>query len=100
MCTITTDNKPRFTLHGLEVPEEVITYYFDYLTPDQVAERTFIKYLGEYYDLQEFTKVDQTGAFKGWDGFSSDSAWSGKIIKIIDSDRVLMGRYYYQYSTT
>ncbi len=94
MCTIITNNKPRWTFNGNELPLKVIADQFDYLSPDQISEHTFIKYRKEYYDLQEFMKLDRTDEFKAWDGYTCDSAWSGIVIKIVDDEQVIVGRYY------
>ena len=71
------------------------------LTDKQKAELDYIKdeyesvlvYRGHPYALCDFMRPD-SGLFPGWDGYSSDSFFSGVVIKISgDGDQYQIGTY-------
>ena len=37
--------------------------------------------------------VENNDSLKGWEGYSSDSYFSGTLVKYIDDDSVIMGWY-------
>ena len=89
--TIITNNQPRDILYGFNLPEKY-RKEFDYLTDEEYANHEFFIYKKQAYSLSEFMRTD---SFKDWDGYSSDSFFSGIVIKIInDGDSVIVGRYY------
>jgi hypothetical protein len=79
MNNVTTDNKWKQFKYGNEVPDKVLSENFDWL-----EEKTdgFFVYRKSWYHVSEFMNVPDTETFKGWDGYSSDSAFSGVLIKI------------------
>ena len=87
---IITNNQPRLLLYGYELTEKQ-RQDFDYL--DDIDGNNFVKYKGFIYDVSEFMSTHNMDSLKGWDGYSSDSFFSGVLIKIIDSDTVIMGTY-------
>lgn len=91
--TIITNNIPRHTIYGHELPEDIRTD-FDYL--DDIDGGTFFKYKDEYYDIGEFLLVCDTSTdFAGWHGVAGDSIFSGVLIKLSDcGDYVTVGRFY------
>lgn len=88
---IITNNIPRQLIYGYELSDKEKSN-FDYL--DDIDSHNFIKYKGFIYDVNEFMSTYNMDSLKDWDGYSSDSYFSGVLIKIIDSDYVLMARYY------
>lgn len=67
---------------------------FDYLkTEDEQMSASFFRYRGNVYDAAEFMRVGSNGELKGWDGYSSDTYFSGVLVKFI-WDQVVVGRYY------
>ena len=50
---------------------------FDYLSDEDYATHDFLVYRGDVYDVCEFT----VSSIPGWDGFRSDSYFSGIAIK-------------------
>lgn len=87
---IITNNQPRLLLYGYELTDKE-KQDFDYL--EDIDSHSFLKYKGTIYDAGEFMRVDND-YLKGWDGYSSDSYFSGVLIKYIDSDHVIVARYY------
>ena len=87
---IITNNQPRLLLYGYELTDKE-KQDFDYL--EDIDSNNFVKYKGSIYDAGEFMRVDND-YLKDWDGYSSDSYFSGILIKYIDSDHVIVARYY------
>ena len=87
---IITNNQPRLLLYGYELTDKEKTD-FNYL--DDIDSHNFIKYKGFIYDVSEFISTYNMDSLRDWDGYSSDSYFSGVLIKFIDSDYVLMARY-------
>ena len=88
---IITNNQPRQLIYGYELTDKEKSN-FDYL--DDIDNHNFVKYKGFIYDVSEFMSTYNMESLKDWDGYSSDSYFSGVLINIIDSDYVLMARYY------
>lgn len=88
---IITNNIPRQLINGYELTDKEKSN-FDYL--DNTDSHNFVKYKGFIYDVSEFISTYNMDSLKDWDGYSSDSYFSGVLIKIIDSDTVIMARYY------
>ena len=89
---IVTNNHPREVVYGHELPEKWQKEY-DYLADFQ-SER-FVKYKGIYIHLGDFLTTQQVKGLEGWDGYLSDSYFSGLLVKFVeDEDFVVMGRYY------
>ena len=92
---IVTNNVPREIIYGFELPASK-RKDFDYIESDEdFNNNQFVKYLGHYYDVGEFMRIEKNSDLKDWDGYSSDSYFSGILIKFCeDNDYVIMGRYY------
>jgi|HubBroStandDraft_3_1064219.scaffolds.fasta_scaffold11611_4 hypothetical protein len=77
---------------------------FEYLdTEDRQLDASFFRYKGVTYDLGEFLVIPQHVAtntqFEGWekwDGYSSDSFFSGVLVKYVEDidDHVIVGTYF------
>jgi len=100
--TIKSDKKWKNILSGYELPEKVWKD-FDYMTYEEFRDGSFARYRGQYYDISEFQRIPRTGgeshesykAFKPWDGYKSDSYFSGIVIKLSsDGERYKIGMYY------
>ena len=104
--TIKTNNVPRPIVCGWELTEKEAAE-FDYL--DDITEGGFFRYKGEVYDLGEFCRVipagsksyhpcdmhDIGGDFKNWQGYISDSYFSGIVIRYTeDLEHVIVGTYF------
>lgn len=89
--------------------------WFDYLDWDKLEKgedsASFFRYRGNVYDLGEFqrtteittqqTQIGQSNQFAQWDGYQSDSFFSGIVIKYYSDrnfdpydDFVIVGTYY------
>ena len=60
---------------------------------DGAEESAFFRYKDRTYSLDEFTRCPQDLA-ETWDGVSSDSFFSGVLVKIVNEDQVIVGTYY------
>lgn len=96
--TIKTNNQPRRLFFACELsqPERAkLRQQFDWMEDEQFDhDCSFFKYRGEYYNLSDFlTNTNPDGMFKGWHGVSSDSYFSGMVVKLCGND-VVVGRYF------
>ena len=96
--TIKTNNQPRrliFTCEFSEAERIKLRQQFDWMDNDEFDTNcSFFKYRGQYYNLQEFmTCRDCALADKGWHGYSSDSYFSGVVVKLCGED-LIVGSYY------
>ena len=87
---IITNNKPRQLIYGYELTDKQ-KQDFDYIA--DIDSHDFVRYKGNVYDLSEFVRIENNDRLKDWDGYSSDSYFSGTLVKYIDSDTVIMGWY-------
>jgi hypothetical protein len=56
---------------------------------------SFFRYRGWVYTLEDFMRVDNNAPFTGWDGYHSDSFFSGVLVKYSNcGDAVKVGRYW------
>lgn len=87
---IRTNNVPRFTLDWWDLtPKEQAE--FDYIKD---GEGTFFRYKGWTYDLGEFMRCT-SDELKGWDGYVSDTFFSGVLVKLVDAgEKVIVGQYF------
>lgn len=74
---------------------------FDYLDQHNQPEASFVRYKGVVYDLGEFMTVTPVNAnaqregWKGFDGYHSDSFFSGVLVRYCkdNDDYVVMATY-------
>lgn len=98
---IKTNNIPRHLVYGYELTEKEAAD-FDYLNPDELNEREFVRYKGQVYAMGEFMRIDKTVAphpqregWEDWHGYSSDSFFSGVLVRFSnDGESVVMGTYF------
>lgn len=95
---ITTNNVPRPVIDALElVPAE--RAQFDYLDWNAIRDgsdgATFVRYRGELIDLGDMPLAPDAIRALGWDGFVSDTYFSGIVVRYCeDTDYVIVGRLY------
>ena len=99
---IITNHVPRFVVDAYELsPAERAE--FDYLDWPAIERgedsATFVRYKGELHDLGEFLTTSELsrGAghhdLSGWHGYRSDSFFSGLVVRFVDDESVIVGRY-------
>ena len=103
--SVTTNNVPRecimgqwlegfsaFNPRGLYVQ---LREQFNYLTQNEFDETEFFKYQGDWYCVKDFIRVVAAPHehLYGWDGYSSDSYFSGVLMKYNYDGTVVVGRY-------
>ncbi len=112
---VRTNNIPRDVINAWELSAEERAE-FDYLDwpaiDDGRDSRDFFRYRGQLYDLGDFLRIIPPGSerrhptecdsrqFQGWDGYQSDSYFSGLLIRWArdergepDFERVIVGLY-------
>ena len=52
----------------------------------------YFRYKGRVYTTEDFMRCPEP--LKDWDGYESDTFFSGTLIKLLDDDRLIVGRYY------
>mgnify|MGYP001818557146 CR=1 FL=1 len=95
---IITNNQYRNLIYGYEL-SDTEKQDFDYI--DDIDSHDFIKYKSEVYDPSEFmvTPYDEPARqelnkLSAWDGYQSDSFFSGIVIKYSDDfELVKIGTY-------
>lgn len=96
---IRTNHQSRPVLHGFELTDTE-KQNFDYL--ENVDNSQFFRFKGQVYDLGEFMRITPPIApharrknWENWHGYSSDSAFSGVLVKYVDDcERVIVAQYF------
>lgn len=80
---IVTNNHWRQLKYRHEVPEKVLQGQFDWTNEDDHCDG-FFQYRGTWYHSSEFLSLSQGAPreMKEWHGYSSDSFFSGVLIRI------------------
>lgn len=95
--TIITNNQSRDLLSWYDLTTQEKEYYLSLMEEDGLKEMDFFKYKGDIYLLSDFMIIDCNSPLSdtGWEGYSSDSFFSGIVIKYAeyDNDKIIIGRY-------
>ncbi len=98
--TIKTNNVPRIIIGAWELTDKE-KKEFDYLDWEAIESGNnsayFFRYKGEVYDLSQFMCARNACGFAEWDGYFSDSAFSGILVKYCkeyDNDMLVVATYY------
>ncbi len=100
--TVKTNHVPRPVIYWYELTETE-QKEFDYLDSDEKRDSaSFFRYKGYVYDLGEFSYIDHClhmpqcfSDLKNWQGYLSDSYFSGIVIKYCqDYEYVIAGTYF------
>ena len=71
---------------------------YDWMDPQDIeCNFGFFVYRGQVYHLQDFMRVTDVSDpdLNGWDGYVSDSVWSGTLVKLTeDCGFVVVGRFF------
>lgn len=66
---------------------------FDHLGDDNLDG--FILYRRQWYHASDFMRIENNHDMENWNGYSSDSFFSGIVIKLSnDSENYMIGTYY------
>lgn len=102
--TVHTNNVTRDVIYGHELTEKERAEfdYLDWSQPDGDGwTHSFVRYNGQLYDLSEFMRTSEllSPEMQNWDGYMSDSYFSGTLIRYareddrLDPERVVVGWY-------
>ncbi len=102
--TIKTNSVPRECVMGMYLwgsLKQELKAQFNYLTEDEFDMMEFFKYKGDWYSVGDFMRVDSDSPFVdknsavniNWNGYSSDSYFSGILIRYKYDGTVIVGRY-------
>ena len=116
MLKVITNHVPRDVVNGYEMDPEILFDEFDIdandpeLDEDMIADlcsMQFVKFRDVWYNLEDFITTSPgpwnhglPEEFKEWDGYASDSFFSGVLLKYardddrMDFDQVVMATYY------
>jgi hypothetical protein len=105
MIEITTNNVPRLLVDGYQLTSAERAGFgtIDWSAVERGEDSvTFFRYGGTLYDLGEFERVantpwgDTVSELAGWDGYSSDTYFSGVVVRFVpdDRDRIVVGRFF------
>jgi hypothetical protein len=100
---IITNNVPRDIIDAYELGADEQSE-FDYLDWEAIKDgrdsASFFRYKGELHDLGEFLTTSELSRGAGhhdlsaWDGYQSDSFFSGLVVRYVDNfERVIIGTY-------
>lgn len=99
--TVTTNNVPRDVIDASELSaaEREVFDYLDWPSIEEGSESaSFFRYRGIIYELGGFMATSTLGtpnAFGKWDGYQSDSFFSGIVVRYVEEfERVVVGTYY------
>lgn len=100
MLRIKTDHKYKNPIYGYELTAKE-KLDFDYLSAEELETREFLRYRNNVYDLGDFMRIDPQYSFNcenefhKWDGYISDSFFSGILIKWdTECERVKIATYF------
>ena len=89
MYTFTTNHHPRPIIDGWELaPTERQSFdYIDWPAVERGEDSaSFVRYQGELIDLGDVMRAGEDMRALGWDGFNSDSFFSGLAFRYMDVD--------------
>lgn len=91
---IITDKKWKNFRYRNEVPDNILKNQFDWLDEDEATDG-FLKYLGFWYHLSEFTYLSHWRVAPDWHGVKNETAFSGVVITVSgNGEQYKIGRYF------
>lgn len=92
-ATIRTNRQWRHFVYRHDVPGDVLERYFDWTDPETEIDG-FFRYQGVWYHVSQFMRCPPGSSFERWDGYSSESFFSGVLIRLSDDgESYQVGRY-------
>lgn len=97
--TIITNNVPRDTLNWWELTTKECGEFGYVKDGRREQDVEFFRYKGQVYDLDEMQATPSELANEGWDGYMSDTFFSGILVKYFDENgiydgQIVVGRFY------
>ena len=102
MSTVTTNNTPRDLMSLCDFSpkqQQQIRNDFDWLEDadenSTLSSCCFFVYRGTIHHLSNFLRVNaESGSdFYGWHGAEADTYFSGTLVKVLDDEQVIVGRW-------
>ena len=96
MLEIRTNNHKREVVYWWELTEKERKEFDYFNTDEEQSEALFFRYKGDVYAMGEFMRIEHCPDFNGWDGYISDTFYSGVLVKYYedDYDFVIVGTYF------
>lgn len=95
--TIRTNNVPRFIIDAYELSAQE-RREFDWLDWEAPGndDAQFFRFKGQLYALSEFMRCDHACDLSDWDGYHSDTMFSGVLIRYVGKhfEQVVVGQYF------
>ena len=97
---IVCNNVPRHIIYGYELSEKERAE-FEYIESEEFETHEFFRYKDVIYDTGEFMRIDsaiaphsQREGWENFDGYASDSYFSGVLVKYVGPNRVIVATYF------
>jgi hypothetical protein len=91
---IKTDRKWKNFKYGYELPKKW-RKEFDWMNDEEYEVGCFLIYRNWAYSLLDFLRVEHNSDLKGWHGYSSDTYFSGVVIRLSeDGEQYMIGTYF------
>ena len=92
--TIKTDHKWKPFRYQYEVERRKDYKDYDWMDENDKGDGWII-YLRRLYNLSDFMRIENIPEFSGWNGYHSDSFFSGVLIKVSqDGEQYKIGTYF------
>jgi hypothetical protein len=79
---IITDHKWKDFIYGYQLTTEEKKDY-NWMDQEELETSNFFRYRGSVYSIQDFMRIENgPDEFNGWDGYLSDTFFSGVLIKL------------------
>jgi hypothetical protein len=99
--TIKTNNQPRKlkSIYDFSPADQVkVREHFDWMDIEELeSSYSFFKYRDNFYHLSEFLNLTSLAPskFQDWHGYSSDSYFSGILVRLVDdNESVIVATYF------
>lgn len=91
---IITNNIPRDIIYGYQLPKKFRKEY-DFMDEEEIDNSPFFKYRDWYFYIGDFMRISNDTDLKGWDGYMSETFFSGIVVKYTeDFDQIIVGTYF------
>jgi hypothetical protein len=93
--TVKSNNRRRNTFLSSQYQGDIndLRRTYDWMDDLEFENARFFKYAGEVYTLADFLRVGYSD-LRGWDAILTLSAFDGLLLRVVNNDQVVVGRYY------